>query len=124
MISDTINVSVSSTDGGRISGSSTETGTTHVSVDTNLPSASTNVLVAAAWTVANTQALFLVSSADCTIKTNSSGSPADTINLKAGIPLLWRASPGYYANPFGTNVTAWYVTCSQATRLQALILTT
>lgn len=123
-ITDTYTVGVSGSDSVRASGSSAETGTTRLSVDTNLAAASTNVSVAAAWTVANTQALFLLSTTNATIKTNSSGSPANTISLIAGIPLEWRASAGYYANPFTTNVTSWFVTCTSATRLQAIILTT
>jgi hypothetical protein len=123
-ITDTYSVGVSGSDSVRASGSSAETGTTRLAIDTNLAASSTNVLVAAAWTVANTQSIFLLSTTNCTIKTNSSGAPANTINLIAGIPLEWRASAGYYANPFTTNVTAWYVTSTAATRLQAIILTT
>lgn len=124
MITDTISVGVSGTDGRRVSGSSQESGTTQAAIDTNFSSGSTDVLTPAAWTVANTQALILLSSADMTIKTNSAGSPANTVTLKAGIPLIWRASAGYYANPFTVNVTAFYVTCTAASRLQALVLTT
>lgn len=124
MITDTISVGVSGTDGRRVSGSSQESGTTQAAIDTNFASGSTDVLTAAAWTVANTQSLILLSSADLTIKTNSAGSPANTVTLKAGIPLIWRASAGYYANPFTVNVTAFYVTCTAAARLQALVLTT
>lgn len=123
-ITDTYNVGVSSTDGSRASGSSTETGTTRLALDNNYAAGSTNVAAAIAWTVANTQAIFLLSTTNCTIKTNSSGSPANTINLIAGVPLEWRASAGYYANPFTTNVTSWFITCAASTRLQAIILTT
>lgn len=123
-ITDTYSISVASSDSSRASGSSSETGTTRHTVDVNYPASSTNTLLSIAWTVANTQSLFLLSSSDATIKTNSSGSPANTISLKAGIPLIWRASAGYYSNPFTTDVTAWYITCTASTRLQAIILTT
>ena len=123
MITDTIQAGISGTDGTRISGSSQEVGNTSILIDTTLPAASSNVSVSIAWTVANTQALFLLASQNCTILTNSTGSPANTINLVAGIPLIWRASAGYYANPFTTNVTVFYVSCTPATRLQCAILT-
>jgi hypothetical protein len=118
------NVGISGTDGTRESGSFTETGTTSINIATNLPASSTNVLVAAAWTVANTQAIFLLSTQNLTIKTNSPSSPANTINLIANVPLIWDASAGYYSNPFTTNVTAFYCTCSAAALLQGAILTT
>jgi hypothetical protein len=59
-----------------------------------------------------------------TIKTNSPTSPGNTINLVAGVPLIWDASAGYYPNPFTTNVTGFYVTCTAAALLQGSILTT
>ncbi len=116
-------IGVSGTQGTRINTSFTETGTTSIDIATNLPAGSSNVLVAAAWTVANTQAILLVSSANLTLKTNSSSSPGNTINLVAGVPLIWDASAGYYANPFTVNVTGFYCTCSAAALLQGSILT-
>ncbi len=116
-------IGVSGTNGIRVNGGFTETGTTSIDIAKNLSAGSTNVLVAAAWTVANTQAIFLVSSSNMTIKTNSSSSPGNTINLVAGVPLIWDASGGYYANPFTVNVTGFYCTCSAAGLLQGSILT-
>jgi hypothetical protein len=112
------------TDGTRESGSFTETGTTSIDIATNLPASSTNVEVSISWTVANTQAIFLLSSSNMTIKTNSSSSPGDTIDLIAGIPLIWDASAGYYANLFTVNVTSFYCSCTAAALLQGAILTT
>jgi hypothetical protein len=123
-ITNTYQVAMSSTDGTRVQGSSAETGTTQVVVNTQLPAASTNVSVACAFTVANVQGIILLANQNCTIKTNSSGSPANTINLIAGIPLIWLKSAGYFSNPFTVDVTSWFVTCTPATTLQAAILTT
>jgi hypothetical protein len=117
-------IGISGSNGTRINGSFTETGTTSIDISRNLPAGSTNVLVAAAWTVANTQAIFLVSSSNMTLKTNSSSAPGNTIYLTANVPLIWDASAGYYPNPFTTNVTAFYCTCSAAALLQGSILTT
>lgn len=49
-----------------------------------------------------------------TIKTNSSGSPSDTISLAANMPLVWNTdSP--VAIPLAGNVTKVYVTNATAT---------
>jgi hypothetical protein len=124
LVNDTISVTYSGTDGSKCQGAATETGTTRVAVDTNLPSSSTNVPVSAAFTVANMKSLILLATGgDLTLKTNSSSSPGNTISLKAGIPLTWGASSGYFPNPFTVDVTSFFVTCSASTRLQAIVLT-
>jgi hypothetical protein len=46
---------------------------------------------------------------DLTIKTNSSGSPQETIVLKDGIGIYWAVNEGH-ACPFAGDVTAIYVT--------------
>jgi hypothetical protein len=117
-------VQVSGTDGTRVTGAFTETGTTSINIAQNFPASSTNVLFSIAWTVANTQAILLLSTSNMTIKTNSSGSPANTINLIANVPLIWDASAGYFPNPFTSNVTSFYITCSAAAALQGAVLTT
>jgi hypothetical protein len=124
MITDTISINVSGTDGARIQGSSQEAGVTQTQIDTVIPASTTNQLVSIAWTVADTQAVMILATSNCTLKTNSTGSPDDTINLKAGIPLVWRASASYFSNPFTVDVTAWYITTTAAARVQAAVLTT
>lgn len=49
------------------------------------------------------------------------GLPSDTIELVAGIPLVWGVSAGYSACPFSTNVTTAYLSCTAATTLKYLI---
>jgi len=44
-----------------------------------------------------------------TLKTNSSGSPQETITLTDGIPVVYYAG-GPYANPFAGNVTTVFAT--------------
>src|SRR5580700_10228947 len=66
------------TDGTRVAGSFTETDTTSIKIAQNFPAGSTNVLLSISWTIASTQAIFLHSTSNLTIKTNSSGSPANT----------------------------------------------
>ena len=46
---------------------------------------------------------------DCTVKTNSSGAPANTITLEAGIPYDWHEDEPD-AFQLDTDVTALYVT--------------
>lgn len=108
---------------GVLSGSCPETGNSEVSVDQNFPAASTNVAITLAFTVANVQYCFLLSDVDMTLKTNSSGSPANTINLKAGRPYRWCISDGYNALLFTVNVTSGFVTCTSAGRLRIYVLT-
>ena len=51
------------------------------------------------------------------------GKPSDVIALAAGIPYVWRRSANYNACLFTTDVTAAYVSCTPACRLQGKILT-
>lgn len=76
----------------------------------NQATGTTNVLVAFAQVAAKIQMLALQSNVDCTIKTNSSGSPANTFNLKAGILEIWSSSSGIFANPVTTDITSLFVT--------------
>lgn len=51
---------------------------------------------------------------NATIKTNSSGSPTDTITVKAGVPKFWTAQSGD-TNPLTGNITTGiYVTTTAA----------
>lgn len=118
----TTSIKTASSGGGSVSGQYTETGATESNIDENYPAASTNTLLTIAFNYANIQNIELVASQDMTIKTNSSGAPDDTINLKAGNPLVWSKSASYFANPFTANVTALYITCVSAASLKGRIL--
>jgi hypothetical protein len=76
----------------------------------SIPGASTNLEVIVAVDVSALKSLFLFCSRDVTIKTNSSGSPDNTINLRAGEPLHWHTN-AYFANPLlAADVTSIFVT--------------
>lgn len=60
------------------------------------------------FTNAKLQQIFISSDQPITIKTNSSGSPQDTLNVAANVPFLWSAGGGF-ASPFAGNVTALYI---------------
>lgn len=117
-VTHTLNEKASSSAGNSLGASWTELGNSEINLDIQLAASSTNVLATVAFTAANVQSCVLIADHNMTIKTNSSGSPADTINLVAGIPWVYSKSAGYSASPFGTNVTAFYLTCTPATRFQ------
>jgi hypothetical protein len=82
--------------------------------------AQTNLRVVYAITVANLKYLCIFADQACTIKTNSSGSPTNTIVLLAGQLIEWYpASSGEYAPPcpFTADVTALYITTTLATNV-------
>lgn len=55
-----------------------------------------------------------IAGANATLKTNSSGAPAQTWTLKPNVPSGW-SSDEAFANPITTNITALYVTNADAT---------
>lgn len=71
-----------------LSPSTLPTGATRISQDYSLPADSAAHEVDVALTRSAVQVLFILTDQNCTLKTNSSGSPADTINIVAGVPLL------------------------------------
>jgi len=116
------------TDGGAtLSGAFTETGSTEVTLDSTVAASQTDSLIACAFDKDTLQSVFIVADRDCSLQTNSAGSPPTTIALKSGIALQWSASAAYHANPFAAaDVTAFYLTTGAggSTRLQARILNT
>jgi hypothetical protein len=78
------------------------------------------VLTAAFGTI---QSLYFLSDAAMELKANSPTAPDFTVNLKAGRPLEWTLSDGYFSCPFLANLTTFYVSCTDASRLQGRILT-
>jgi hypothetical protein len=122
LITDTITVNLTGTDGSRIQSSSTETGSTQTNLDIPIPAGVTNQLVAMSFIVANVQCLFLVSNQDVTLKTNSTTAPGNTLTLKAGIAYMWRKSATYNALLFTVDVTGWYFTTTASARVQAGVL--
>lgn len=59
------------------------------------------------------KSIYILASTPLTIKTNSSGSPADTLALAAGVPFLWIAASGLTV-PFTADITALYLTNATA----------
>ncbi|AMV24599.1 hypothetical protein VT84_09400 [Gemmata sp. SH-PL17] len=61
----------------------------------------------------NLQGVYIKSDVTVTLKTNSSGSPDNTITITAGKPFVWYAGCGI-ANPFTAAVTTTYWTNATA----------
>jgi hypothetical protein len=101
------------TPAGAITSTITITDDTELNSDLVLAASSTNVLLTLAMTRANLKSLALVCTADCTVKTNSSSSPLDTISLTANTPLLaGSASEAAALLPNTSAVSALYLTCA------------
>ena len=58
--------------------------------------------------------LYMAADQDITIKTNSSGSPDDTISLKANKPLVWTPNCGF-SNPLSVDVLSIFCANSSGT---------
>lgn len=58
--------------------------------------------------VANVKGFAIFSDVDIALKTNSSGSPANTINIKAGIPYVW-TTDSYDTFKLTTDVTTIFL---------------
>lgn len=112
-----------STTGTSVTSTSFQIASNAVAINTTLGTV-TDADVPVAFTVANLKSCILLANKDCTIEVNATSSAVVTINLKAGLPLLWDADAGYTANPFTgiTTVSHFYVTTSGSTKLQILII--
>lgn len=79
-----------------------------------IPASGVNQPVAFAVNVSKLQSLFIVAAAALVIKTNSSGSPANTITLAADQPFIWQIGDGTLRDTAGvtisTNISSLFVT--------------
>lgn len=117
------NYALSSDAGGSLRGTGLEVGTSEVAINRSFAAAQTDVVVPCSFVGNNLQSCIMLSDRDVTIEVNSGSSPAKTFNLKAGIPLVWGASAGYFTNPFaGISVSNLYVTTVAACRFRARFL--
>ena len=102
--------------GESITKTNTLTSGSKISIDESL-SIGTNTLVALTLDVSQVKACYILADTAMTIKTNSSGSPANTLTLVANIPYVWYTNK-YDTFKLTTDVTALYVTNAAAGRLQ------
>lgn len=93
--------------------------------DWTLATGSTDVAFSLTQTASKIQMIALQSSTNLTFKTNSAGSPTQTINLKAGVLEIWHANSGIFSNPITGSITGnVYLTNSsgQQARISVRIL--
>lgn len=98
------------TDAGTItSTSSSYTGDSEENLDVAVPANTTNKEYDLTCIAADLKSLVLYSDQAMTIKTNSSGTPQETIVLAAKSQLVWNTDSAM-AKPFSANVTKIFVT--------------
>jgi hypothetical protein len=78
-------------------------------VDVEVPASTTNKEVNIDLDVSELKTLMILSDVAVTIKTNSSGSPDDTLTVPANTPVMWGNDTGITC-PLGTDVTKVYIT--------------
>ena len=96
--------------GTAVSESVAKTGTGSTDIREAIADSTSDGLLAFVADVSEMEGLFILSDQDLTIKTNSSGAPQETIELLAGVPLMWHSDLADAANPFSDDITALYVT--------------
>lgn len=72
-------------------------------IDVDVPDSATDKQVAVELDVSEIKALYMESDQDITVETNNGATPDDTINLKAGKPLIWTPDDPH-PNPFASAV--------------------
>lgn len=123
----TISHGFRSTTNASLSGSYIQVGSAEQSVNTTFAAAGSGVASAATFALPGTSsgdlvAIEILSNQPCTIQTNSTSSPGNTITLAANIPLMWDSLSGL-ACPFTVAVTEFFVTNTNALNLRYNILT-
>ena len=98
----------------------TYTGTGQISIDESVADSSTDFLITGTLDVSAVQALYINSTQNVTLETNSGSAPADTISLKANVPYIW-TTDSYDAMKLATDVTAFYVTNASGSAAQLRI---
>jgi hypothetical protein len=88
-------------------GASSAQGGARLRITETIAPSTTNLAVVASIDETNLRGLWLHSDQALTLKTNSSGSPDDTIALAANQPVFWT---GAGAKPISANVSTIYVT--------------
>lgn len=96
-------------DGITRSQASTITADKRTTIHTAIANAVTDGLHELAVDVSQVKAVFILSDQDITLETNSGGSPANTLALKANVPYVWFTNKPQ-ALVFTSDITALYIT--------------
>jgi hypothetical protein len=89
-----------------------------INIDESIAGPATNAQVALTLDVSQVRSLFISADGALTLKTNSSGSPTNTIALAAGVPFIWASGDAALRDTSGTameDVTTLYVTNAGST---------
>jgi hypothetical protein len=123
-VSHTILYSVVDDAGSQFAASQKKSAGQAIVIDESVPSPSTDLAFAISFAVGKVESIVLLSDQNLTLKTNSSGSPANTINLLANVPYVWQRST-YLVNLFTVDVTQFFLTNASGStaRLQGRVLT-
>lgn len=111
------------TPNGQISSSKQYSAGAGIELDESIPASTTNGPVSLAIDISQVKSLIILSDQIVTIKTNSSGSPTDTIVTKAGIPYIWNTD-SYDTCKITADVTTAFITngTANAARVQIAAL--
>jgi hypothetical protein len=94
---------------GQVAGQKDYTGELETVMDVPVPAPSTNLEADVNIDVSAVKSIELFCDRDITVKTNSSGSPIDTINLKANVPYIW-TTDSYDTLKLTADVTKFFLT--------------
>jgi len=95
----------------------------NIPIDEAVAAAQTDLLFNIAFDKDRLKMVYLLSTEDLTIETNSGSAADDTISLVANEPLIWYDGQSGATNPFSSaDVTAWYLTNTDALTLTGFIL--
>lgn len=98
---------------GATSQSNSYTASNATAVDESVSANQTNYQINVAIDVSEIESLYIVADQACTLKTNSTSAPDNTISLLAGVPLEWQSN-SYYSCPLTADVTKVYITNTTA----------
>jgi hypothetical protein len=105
---------------GVISASNSYSGTLSLSLDETITNGQTAYEIDIAIDVSKVAAISISSNKAITLKTNSSGSPDNTLTLRAGVPYQW-CSDSYDTFKLTTDVTKFYVANSSGASANLLL---
>lgn len=92
------------------------TGSVAAEVNVALAASAADQLVAVGYLTANIKGYYIKSDQDCTIKVDSSGSPEETITVKAGVPVVWCYGQPSACMLLTSDVgVGWYLTNGSST---------
>lgn len=94
------------------------TGTGRVGVNESIADSTTDGLIAFALDVSQLTSIVLLSDYAVTLETNDGTTPTETLNLSAGIPVMWDSGKPAGDKPFSSDITALYVTNSSGSAAQ------